>query len=457
LKQAQDRRDYSPLQKEHLMNACLNNRPLRWLLLLWVGLVYVWGLSSVWGLTGEEGCGGLALPHLFIQCPQVMQQVPGKPGQILGGGSLSPLWISIFTVLMALQGMVLWMSLSEKRAWRWFFFLIQGMLALAVCALVQQENIAFGLFLALLFTALTVFRQTRPLILAASSSVAFFIASITSIEVLRSISTQGAKANWWYSLWNLPNIAALLLFAVAYLLLYVQQVRSHAELEAAHLKLQDSTERIEELTRLTERQRLAREFHDTLAQDLAGLIRQLEVADAHQSRQHYQRAQEIIRQATLRARSALVEARLAIHDLRSATMSAGGFSEAVQQEIGHFTETTGIPCETDLEALVDIPPHFREHALRMLTEGLHNVMRHAQAHQVWVRIVRHACLLTLEVRDDGVGFEPTAAITQTGHYGLIGLRERARLSGGTLEVSSAKGAGTTIQLRLPEHAGGGRD
>ena len=438
------------------MNTRLNSRPLRWLLLLWVGLVSVWGFSSVWGLAGGEGCGGLALPHLFIQCLQVMQHGPGKPGQMLGGGSLSPLWISLFTTLMALQGTVLWISLSEKRVWHWFLFLIQGMLMLAVCVLVQQENIAFGLFLTLLFTALIVFRQMRLLMLAASTSVVLFIASITGIEVLRSISTQGIKADWWYSLWNLPNIAALLLFAVAYLLLYVQQLRSNAELEAAHLKLKVSTERIEELTRLTERQRLARELHDTLAQDLAGLIRQLEVADAQQSKQHYQRAQEIIRQATLRARSALVEARLAIHDLRSESMSAGDFSEAVRQEIDHFIETTGIPCETDLDALMDIPPHFREHALRMLTEGLHNVMRHAQAHQVWVRIVRQACMLTLEVRDDGVGFEPAATSVQSGHYGLIGLRERARLSGGTLEVRSANGAGTTIQLRLPEHAGGGQ-
>jgi hypothetical protein len=76
---------------------------------------------------------------------------------------------------------------------------------------------------------------------------------------------QGAKTNWWYSIWNLPNIAALLLFVAAFLLLYVQQLRSHAELEVAHAKLKISTERIEELTRLTERQRLARALHDTLA------------------------------------------------------------------------------------------------------------------------------------------------------------------------------------------------
>src|SRR6266699_1195933 len=251
----------SPSQKEHVMDTRLNFRPLRWLLLLWVSLVSIWGFSSVWELVQEEGCGGLALPHLFIQCSQATRNAAGKPGQILGGGNLSPLWIIIFLALMALQGMVLWVSLSEKSAWRWPFFLIQGMLVLAVCLMVQQENIALGLFLALLFTALTVFRQTRSVIVAASSSVVLFIASITCIEALRSTSTQGIKANWWYSIWNLLN---------------VQQMRSHAELETAHLKLQATTERMEELTRLTERQRLARELHDTLAQDLAGLIRQLE-------------------------------------------------------------------------------------------------------------------------------------------------------------------------------------
>src|SRR6266566_4390414 len=415
---------YSPSQKEHVMDTRFNFRPLRWLLLLWVSLVSIWGFSSVWELVQEEGCGGLALPHLFIQCSQATRNAPGKPGQILSGGNLSPLWIIIFLALMALQGMVLWVSLSEKSAWRWPFFLIQGMLVLAVCLMVQQENIALGLFLALLFTALTVFRQTRSVIVAASSSVVLFIASITCIEALRSTSTQGIKANWWYSIWNLPNVAVLLLFVAAYLILYVQQMRSHAELETAHLKLQATTERMEELTRLTERQRLARELHDTLAQDLAGLIRQ----------------------PTQRARSALIEARSAINDLRSETMSAGDLCRAVQQEIGHFIETTGIPCETDLEAVADIPPHFREPALRVIAEGLRNVIHHAQARQVWVSIARNACKLTLEVRDDGVGFESVAATTQAGHYGLVGLHERARLSGGTLEVSSAPGVGTVIRL-----------
>ena len=100
---------------------------------------------------------------------------------------------------------------------------------------------------------------------------------------------------------------------------------------------------------------------------------------------------------------------------------------------------------------------FREPALHVIAEGLHNVIRHAQAQQVWVSIARNACGLTLEVRDDGVGFESVAATPQAGHYGLVGLRERARLSGGTLEVSSAPGAGTVIRLCFSQNQRGGLD
>src|SRR2546430_15218005 len=75
---------YSPSQKEHVMDTRFNFRPLRWLLLLWVSLVSAWGFSSVWELVKEEGCGGLALPHLFIQCSQAIRNASGKPGQMLG-------------------------------------------------------------------------------------------------------------------------------------------------------------------------------------------------------------------------------------------------------------------------------------------------------------------------------------------------------------------------------------
>src|SRR5260370_9481803 len=98
---------YSPSQKEHVMDTRFNFRPWRWLLLLWVSLVSVWGFSSVWELVQEEGGGGLALLHLFIQGSQTMRNPPGKPGQVWIGGNLSPLFIIIFLMTLLLQGIVL--------------------------------------------------------------------------------------------------------------------------------------------------------------------------------------------------------------------------------------------------------------------------------------------------------------------------------------------------------------
>jgi NarL family two-component system sensor histidine kinase YdfH len=133
----------------------------------------------------------------------------------------------------------------------------------------------------------------------------------------------------------------------------------------------------------------------------------------------------------------------------------------VQEEVEHFTETTGIACNVAIEALSSTPPALRTHVLRMISEGLTNVARHAQAQHVWVSATHKNSdagrRLLIEVRDDGNGFDPEVVATQVGHYGLIGLRERARLTGGKLEIRSKPGMGTTLQLRIPEEHGGKPD
>ncbi len=85
----------------------------------------------------------------------------------------------------------------------------------------------------------------------------------------------------------------------------------------------------------------------------------------------------------------------------------------------------------------------------MIGEGLTNIARHAQARQVWITASRTHELLHLELRDDGIGLDPAAVAGQPGHYGLLGLRERARLLHGNLEIQSAPGAGTRVCFAFP--------
>lgn len=91
--------------------------------------------------------------------------------------------------------------------------------------------------------------------------------------------------------------------------------------------------------------------------------------------------------------------------------------------------------------------------MRIVVEGLTNIARHAQASHAWVRIARANDQLEIEMRDDGCGFDPTAAASEPGHYGLLGMRECARLAGGTLAVESTPGKGTTLWLSVPIKAG----
>jgi signal transduction histidine kinase len=86
--------------------------------------------------------------------------------------------------------------------------------------------------------------------------------------------------------------------------------------------------------------------------------------------------------------------------------------------------------------------------LRAISEALTNTARHARAHHAWIEIASRGGALSVSIRDDGAGFEPARSQTED-HYGLLGLRERARLGGGSLEVTSGPGQGTLLHLTLP--------
>ncbi len=115
----------------------------------------------------------------------------------------------------------------------------------------------------------------------------------------------------------------------------------------------------------------------------------------------------------------------------------------------HFFQKTGIVHHTNLNDLIHTPAHACEHALRFIGEGLNNVARHAHAHQVSVEAKRVETWLVITMQDDGQGFDPTNRTLSTGHYGLLGLQERAHLVEGTVSVNSSEGKGTTLEFRVP--------
>lgn len=241
------------------------------------------------------------------------------------------------------------------------------------------------------------------------------------------------------------------------LVFYLQQRHAYREtqtllrdLNTAHVQLSAYALRVEELTVLAERQRLARELHDTLSQGLVGLLMQLDAANAHFETKSFPQGRTIITQAIERARTMLTETRYVISDLRIGTsMHPDDLPELAQEEIERFTSATGIPCQAELDDLALTPAAHCEQVLRVISEGLTNIARHAQARQVWVNANASMELIEIEVRDDGIGFDPARVVNVPGHYGLIGLRERARVIKGQIDVVSTPGQGTCMCLQMP--------
>jgi NarL family two-component system sensor histidine kinase YdfH len=261
------------------------------------------------------------------------------------------------------------------------------------------------------------------------------------------------QAGWYF--WLLAMLP-MTFFVAVYVTLYSRQAEARAQaqrlladLEIANRQLSEYAARVEDLTITAERQRMARELHDTLSQGLAGLILQLEAADAHLEGARPERARLILEKSMEKARETLAEARLAIDDLRHATPRS--LEAAVRQEAGHFTDSTGIPCTPEIDLPADIPDPVSEAAIRLSMEGLTNIARHAHATRVTLRIAgveeKDKAALELEICDNGAGFDPEKV--EPGHYGLLGMRERVRLAGGSLELRSAPGQGTCLLARFP--------
>lgn len=197
-----------------------------------------------------------------------------------------------------------------------------------------------------------------------------------------------------------------------------------------------------------ERNRLAREIHDTLAQSLAGITLKLETADALLEQTAGARpAQETIEQALALAQASLEEVRRSVLDLRAAPLEGRSLSEALRQ-----LPTTGPDARPtftfDLpESLPPLPVRLEAGLYRIAQEAINNVQAHSGASTASVSLLAEPDQITLTVKDDGQGFDPERI--PGGRFGLVGLRERAKLLGGSLTVTTQPGRGTEVRARIP--------
>ena len=200
---------------------------------------------------------------------------------------------------------------------------------------------------------------------------------------------------------------------------------------------------------LDERRRIAREIHDTLAQGLTGIVTQLQAAEHAVSgtpgdptgwRRH-------VDAATRLARESLTEARRSVDALRPEPLECGPLSEALADAAQRWSALNGIPAQvTTTGTARPIDPEAEFALLRAAQEALANVARHAHASRVGLTISYMENEIALDVRDDGVGYDP--AVAGTG-FGLVAMRQRIAALSGTLQVESEPGGGTAISACVP--------
>jgi two-component system NarL family sensor kinase len=204
-----------------------------------------------------------------------------------------------------------------------------------------------------------------------------------------------------------------------------------------------------ELGALEERNRLAREIHDTLAQGLAGITLQLETAEALlESGVPAEAVRASVEQALSSARQNLEDARRSVLDLRAAPLEGRSLPEALTRLVSDFNQRGDLQVEHRLEgANQPLPSRVEAGLYRVAQEALENVAQHAGARHAALHLLITPEQVILEIADDGRGFEPGQI--PPGRFGLAGINERVRLLGGSLELKSSPGAGTVVRATVP--------
>src|SRR6266850_3719113 len=198
---------------------------------------------------------------------------------------------------------------------------------------------------------------------------------------------------------------------------------------------------------IAERNRMARDIHDTLAQGFTGVIVQLEAVEEAMSQNQAEKASGHLNRAGDLARESLREARRSVQALRPQALEEKPLSEALKDLIEKMTSGTTVHAELTLQGEQQkLPPEWETNLLRIGQEVLTNVLRHARASEFNVLLVFDGREIRLDLRDNGCGFDP-----QRRHegFGLQGMRERAEGMGGQLTIQSETEKGTVISIILP--------
>ncbi len=256
------------------------------------------------------------------------------------------------------------------------------------------------------------------------------------------------RDDWFWGAFGVTTWFFFAFFIGRTISITVQRGRLILELQAAKRELESARDREIELATLRERERLARDLHDTLGHALVTLTVQLEAAQRLQATDPA-RAAALLAELQKLTRSSMEDLRRSLANLRTSGLGDRPLAESLQTLCAETGKRLGATVDCQIaEGANALPPTVAEVIWRVAQEGLTNIEKHAHAHRVAVNLDLQPKEIVLRVSDDGAGLPPHAE-EKPGHYGLRGLRERVEGLGGTFTVAAAGTSGTFIAARIP--------
>jgi two-component system NarL family sensor kinase len=203
-----------------------------------------------------------------------------------------------------------------------------------------------------------------------------------------------------------------------------------------------------QLGMIEERNRLAREMHDTLAQGLTAIALQIEAIDVSlESRDDLKDIRDLVKKALALTRSNLEDARRSVLDLRAAPLEGQSLVDALATLTDEYNEHFDFDVVYAASETRSLPPYLEVGLYRIAQEALTNVARHAEARHVTLAIRMTPDTVHLSIEDDGCGFDSDLPLE--GRYGLVGINERARIMGGEMKLFSSSKEGTRVEVVVP--------
>lgn len=353
-------------------------------------------------------------------------------------GSWSILLLNVFTVLTAIFALLHWHSYRWVKKRVILYFVLQGLITFTLA------NVMSG-FLVLIIIGLYAFLIGQIIGMAdrRKTFLILYLLLLLSITVLYHIH----KGEYLHFL---VIAVPIMIVIITYAATFFAQVDEKTKAQLTLERLELAHQQVEQLTLQNERQRMARDLHDTLAQGLVSLNMQLDAIHVHLAKDNTERAKEIVQQSMNRVKSTLADARSAIDDLRSKSEEIGFLKERITSLMDHFQESTGMACFLDYR--LDQVPDVRtaENCYYIIGECIANAVKHAEAETISVSIWDDdKRRLHLTVKDNGKGFDVEKGKKKRGHYGLLGIEERVRAMKGQFNIKSTTSKGTQIDITVP--------